>query len=780
MRSFVGGSISGHWNGIGWYCVLHSAQISQVGAGTVFNQIRRIRDFGVFNDFSGGNLPAFAKFNLLFGWNYSGKTTLSRLFRCLENRALHADYPGAKFSLSHSDGNDYEQDFATYCNVRVFNEDFRKENLRWDEADGFTPILLLGAENIEKRSELAIKEAEHQKLSNQLTKAEEEASRLRAIISSTETECAGQIAKELGLARFDRRHLRPIIDKWEGVLPDPLDDDGFQSEKRKAIATEEKSILPEFNFQVAAVDEEWSAAACLLEEQPGSSGTIDRLVESPLIGSWVKQGLHLHTAATHCEFCEGPLKPERIEALNAHFSDAFDRLQNRINGMLQPLRKRLVNLDGAAYTRSAFYSDLETEHTEAGTALRDARDALNKDIQALIDLLESKRENPFRVLKAPEKQHDIGVLKAAVHRFRQLIERNNERTRDFAQTRNASIDKLKIHYAVEAMRKIDRFGLETQITNCEETARIAKDARALLDLNIAALQGELSNAAKGADAINEALLRFFGKADIQVKVTSEGNYRLMRGDRTARNLSEGERTAIAFCYFVTKLFESGNNLADTIVYIDDPISSLDAHHLLHINAFIKGTFYKFDNQANPKHQCLVKQLFISTHNYEYFHLTWEWMSERTPKGLSAAYLVERTDNNGLICSRIIECPVSIKQYRSEYLFLFHQLVAYAENPTNDPQIIFNLGNMARRFVEGYLAFKFLEHDKIDISIPKLIPKPLEAERARKFMHFYSHTLKRAGGMQLPDLSEAQAVVNIILDAVRAHDPIHYGALQATR
>lgn len=746
----------------------------------MFRRIGSVKNFGVFHDYSGGQLPEFANFNLLYGWNYSGKTTLSRLFRCLEKGELHPDYSGAKFSLSHHDGNLYEQDFAIPCNVRVFNEDFRKENLRWDDTSGFTPILLLGSENIEKRDELTRKEGQREKISTELTDGEKEATRLEKTISEAETECAGQIARELGIARFDRRHVRPIIEGWNGEMPEPLDDESFQNEKRRAVATEEKPVLPDLQLKIGALEEIWSAASALVAEQLGTSGTITRLVERPDIGNWVEQGLHLHVDATHCEFCENPLKPERIVVLNAHFSDAFDDLKRRISKSIQELRERMLQIDGASYVRSAFYSDLEKEHNEAGAALKAARDKFNNDIQALIDLLENKYENPFRALKAPEQPPEIATLEGAVERFSRLIERNNERTLGFTKARSAAIEKLKIHYAATAMRNINRFNTQARITEIEESVRTAKQNLLLLDQEIATLQSELSNAAKGAEAINETLLRFFGKADIQVKVTGEGNFLLMRGDHPARNLSEGERTAIAFCYFVTKLFENGNVLDDTIVYIDDPISSLDAHHLLHINAFIKDTFYKFDSNANPKHKCLAKQIFISTHSYEFFHLTWEWMSERTPKDFGRAYLVERTDNNGLICSRVVECPESIKQYRSEYLFLFNQLVGYSESPSNDPQIIFNLGNMARRFVEGYLSFKFLEHNKIDISIPKLIPEPLKAERARKFMHFYSHALKRAGGMQLPDMSEAQAVVNIILEAIRAHDPVHYGALQATR
>jgi len=48
------------------------------GKSTMLGKIDRIRKFGIFDDFSGGNLQEFCDFNLIYGFNYSGKTTLSR------------------------------------------------------------------------------------------------------------------------------------------------------------------------------------------------------------------------------------------------------------------------------------------------------------------------------------------------------------------------------------------------------------------------------------------------------------------------------------------------------------------------------------------------------------------------------------------------------------------------------------------------------------------------------------------------------------------------------
>lgn len=749
--------------------------------GIMLKRIASIRDFGVFNNFTGGTLPDFAPFNLIYGWNYSGKTTLSRMFRCLEDGALHPDYPNARFDVLDIDGTQYDDAFTTSCNVRVFNEDFRKAHLRWDDADGFNPILLLGAENIARRDELIEKEMRRTEIDDQRKAAVAEAKRLEDVIGKAETDCASHIVKELpGVGRFNRTNLRPIINAWNGTLPNELSPEDVQSARAK-VSAEEKDILPELAVVIQPVDHLWRDGIALLNEQIDSSTTIAHLVDNPDIATWVEHGRQLHEGKSHCEFCEGELTVSRKAALNAHFSDAFNDLKRRIATAISTLQEQQMEFSGAAYPRSGFYADLHTGHSEAGRGLALARDNFNGSIQTLIDALRRKEGNPFDVVQPPEGQPQSDPLATAVRRFQALIDENNERTRRFTSSRNEAVATLKGHYAAEAMRRIGRFALETQISAQKTTEENCISTLATLDAEITTLQAELSNATKGAEAINDTLRRFFGKADIQVKVTDGDRFQLMRGEVPARNLSEGERTAISFCYFITKLLENGNNLSDTIVYIDDPISSLDAHHLLHVCAFIRTTFYQF-NEGAPKptkHQCLAKQLFISTHSHEFFNLMLDWMRKMSDQ-MYRTYLVERTDSNGLVASRITICPESIQKYRSEYLYLFHQIANYADNPQDDHQIIFNLGNMTRRFVEGYAAFKFLEHVNVDSSIDRLITDPVDAERARKFMHFYSHTLSRSAGMRLPDMSEARAIVTLILDAVRNHDPVHYGSLEATR
>ena len=58
---------------------------------THITRISRLRNCGIFRNFAWpSDLPDFGRFNLVYGWNWTGKTTLSRVLRCLEQRKTPA------------------------------------------------------------------------------------------------------------------------------------------------------------------------------------------------------------------------------------------------------------------------------------------------------------------------------------------------------------------------------------------------------------------------------------------------------------------------------------------------------------------------------------------------------------------------------------------------------------------------------------------------------------------------------------------------------------------
>ena len=56
----------------------------------MINKISKLKNFGIFHDFSWkAELPEFKKFNLIYGWNRSGKTTISRAFASCEKKCVY-------------------------------------------------------------------------------------------------------------------------------------------------------------------------------------------------------------------------------------------------------------------------------------------------------------------------------------------------------------------------------------------------------------------------------------------------------------------------------------------------------------------------------------------------------------------------------------------------------------------------------------------------------------------------------------------------------------------
>ena len=103
----------------------------------MFSQID-IASFGSFNGLTwkkslrdgGNNVQDFKRLNILYGRNYSGKTTLSRIFRALETGRIPLNYVGSTFTVHGDKGDVTQAGLAGHgYDVRVYNRDFVSENL---------------------------------------------------------------------------------------------------------------------------------------------------------------------------------------------------------------------------------------------------------------------------------------------------------------------------------------------------------------------------------------------------------------------------------------------------------------------------------------------------------------------------------------------------------------------------------------------------------------------------------------------------------------------------
>ncbi|MER2514343.1 MAG: AAA family ATPase, partial [Nitrosomonas ureae] len=97
-----------------------------------------ITNFGSFKNFTwkksiknhGGNVLIFKRMNIIYGRNYSGKTTLSRIFRSLQTGRTPINYSTPSFTISGDKGEVNQSGISAHgYDVRVYNRDFVNDNL---------------------------------------------------------------------------------------------------------------------------------------------------------------------------------------------------------------------------------------------------------------------------------------------------------------------------------------------------------------------------------------------------------------------------------------------------------------------------------------------------------------------------------------------------------------------------------------------------------------------------------------------------------------------------
>ncbi|MBE2280232.1 MAG: AAA family ATPase [Ignavibacteriaceae bacterium] len=152
-------------------------------------------------------------------------------------------------------------------------------------------------------------------------------------------------------------------------------------------------------------------------------------------------------------------------------------------------------------------------------------------------------------------------------------------------------------------------------------------------------------------------------------------------------LSDGEKTALAFAYFLSKFENEINSIAkvkDSVVVIDDPISSLDDNRLYSTAHLIWRNFEE------------VKQLIVLSHNFLFL------------KFFNSFYC-GRANCLFLDGEKITDLPDELKNFETPYFYMLKRIIDFLDQ--NNQNVNYNeakryLPNFIRRVLETFLSFKF--------------------------------------------------------------------------
>lgn len=735
-------------------------------------KIERINEFGQFYDFNWpGNLYEFKTYNFFYGWNYSGKTTLSRIFRCLELKKLHNDYQNARFRIETDNGTLTQENLDNDYPIRVFNEDFIEDNFDWNNEDAeIEPVLILGKESKDLENELNEKEKEKKDKEEEKRNKEREKKEKEDEIQGKLTNKAREIRKELSITNqkeFDKNALEEMINKIkdnfsEKILPDEEFDslsDFIPSNKLDKINTPAITLkLSQFIVDVKEI----------LNRKVTAQKIIEKLKQNGSLNQWVREGLELHKEENTCQFCGNPLTSERIEELNKHFSQEFDSLISTIEQKKDELDKHAESIKGYSLPDEArFYKEFQEKYKELLESFNQKKEEYVSTIKKLTEELERKRGKPFDVLSIDQSidnniENEIDDL---FKKIKDLIGEHNNKVYSFDREKEESKEKMKLHYIAKFIKDENYFSLTQDIENLEKEIKDLENGIKEDEQEINNINSKISGLAIGAERLNEYLNRFFNDDSLKIEKTDNGKYKLYRNGRIAKNLSTGERNIISLIYFFIKLEETNflKDLRCPIVFIDDPVSSLDANHMHRVYSFLNE---KIKN---------IGQLFITTHNFDFFNL----LKDMCKDNLSNFYLIKKIKVNQNYSSSIEKLPDPLKNFKSEYNYIFCILNEFNKSP-GKPKFdqLYLLPNILRRFFEMYLFMKYPDGTNFKAKANKFFGDNDNNEKILtiKIMNEYSHEQNPEHSLRFPDIQELITAVEFVLKSLESKDKEHYDSL----
>jgi wobble nucleotide-excising tRNase len=766
-------------------------------------KVVKMKGCGIFHDFKWtAGLPEFKKYNLIFGFNGSGKTTLSQAFTTLapQDTTVLPDYD---FEVLLDDGIKItNKAMVTLPNlIYVFNCDFVDKHL---DTDGkLDEIVYLSVESIAKKNALLSAREELKKLEIESIAATKLYSEKKEIFEKLATEIGQKMKKNFQaiggdcattFGEYNRRNVERILGTTNSnpFFTEPNDDN---EEKIKTLKSElGETSKPKIDELDIGLDKtEFNTFIS------GINKLLTRVVSQNVVASysgeilsWVEKGLQFHetedATKEDCLFCGGKITAERYDFLHGLFNKEYKALISKADEFLQELASYFPDeIDPVHYD---FYAE---QKSNSKTVFADLNRLISKqagemrDIEKVLNIKKSDTDKTDFILNLTENL--VGQIIDKTKEINDIIKLHNDRTKQFNAIQDEQVKNLEKELLYKYTKEKNYFKLqkEHQDAIAPHTDKII--AVQQQKTQIKDLEDELQDTKIAAKDFNRLLHQFLGFDEIKLEYDDVNKgYKLLRknGDK-ARRLSEGEKTAIAFIYFLTKIKENGNDIKNLIIVLDDPISSFDATNLFNAYSFIIAKL----------HDC--HQLFLLTHNFSFFKLLREkYEKKKDPtKNKVELYLIyndtDIKDGKKFRTAQIIELPNSLKSLDSEYAYCFGcvQKIISKEGPLELNEF-FTLSNMCRKVLETFMSFKLMGcgvkgADKIQKLL--LTTKPADTELSEeeiiktnkiyKLINAMSHGINFGNEEEVASIiGEAKPTAQEVIDLIKEVDPAHYNSLLA--
>lgn len=696
------------------YSLMHRSTFGSEPVMAVIKNIRSLKQAGVLADRTQRteNLD-FKRFNLIYGFNGSGKSTLSRLFSTVQKGEPHERLPrGCTFEFEMDDGTSYRCPGGLeglQNRLCVFNTDFIEENLQWGKGRA-NPVFHIGKEQAELAAKL-------EDLQTKLPQVDQKALGDNRLASSKDNEfarykreAAKSVAKRLRIP--GRKYEAPdLVSDYKNlpfnsssILTSEQLDELVELSSRSAPLTRLNEIhLPRFS-----PDDLFAKTERLLSET-AAEVILQDLDDHPSMVPWVKTGHDYHESQSldKCLFCGQALTESRRRLIATFFDGKLSAFIESLNNCRLEAEAWLAQLRQAPSTipdPGAISADIRLSFSSLRADLLNQIKSVESLLASMIELLEKKQATPTKALSnglfEPEEAREAcRILGDKCNQINEQIAKHNAHAQNFDGTQKQARENIRKHFLAEGHEKYLELAEETRTAH--ERARSSQTALNDLINEITGLKTKVREHGPAAEKINRLVESYLGHNELTISPAEDG-YNLLRHGKIVQGApSEGEKTAIALCYFLSSLESDGRQTKDLIIVVDDPISSLDTRALNFSCSLIKNTLSD------------AAQLFVLTHNMHFmneFKKGWKGLAH--PRNTSSAptarlfFLDVKVPIDGTArLASLIELPKSLRDYDSEYHFLFQKVLQFEADANSNFPYIFMMPNVIRRVLDVFLAFR---------------------------------------------------------------------------
>lgn len=465
----------------------------------------------------------------------------------------------------------------------------------------------------------------------------------------------------------------------------------------------------------------------------------------PEVSEWLRTG-HLLEKDGHCPYCSQPLDGvELVQMYRSYFDKAFEALVKSIRDSILTVESSFAD------------SVVDTFRHEAGVAGERA-DTWREDIDlpvlddpafdVMTDLIRATREEVVRLLRKKQQDPsysirtpDLASVRDNIERLRSFYKSFNDGVRGIHSTlvayseKLSAVDPAKVARDLE-LAKASRLrhspevdGLISKIEALEvkrDSAMAAtKTARSALNETMESMLSVYR------DAINHHLGRLGAQFIIAPFATNyigqapRVNYELeLRGKSVklageaqnfANVLSEGDKRCLAFSFFAASVL-SDPHLADKIIVIDDPVSSLDRSRRAYTSEVIEGIAKK------------AKQVIVLGHDAMFLRDLRKRLARSSDITGPIVELQFVREGNGY--SNIREADLD-RECESEFYQNYRTISNYVIDGTGDLSAV---ARSIRPLVEGHLHRRFPGQVPDGMMLGKVISRVSGAAHPSPLVH----------------------------------------------